>query len=238
MRPIMPKSGIRSTLTLLAVALALTGVGCGGNGETGTETETETPSASDSVTSVHVLTGHAVEDFDTWRERFAESQAVRQEAGITDEQILRGIENPNLVFLLANAPSEETAEAFLADPDLARSMEYSGVEGAVIHEVLAAGDSYAGGDTLTQRLLVRHPVRDYDRWKNTFDGHRQARADAGVYELLVTHPLDEPNDVYMMFGVTNVETVNDYMASDILRIAMRLAGVSGEPQAYFVERVE
>lgn len=218
---------------LLAVALALTGLACG-NGEG----ETETPAAAETDTTVRVLTGHAVEDFDIWRERFAEHRSVREDAGITDEQILRGVENPNLVFLLAKAPSEEAARAFLADPDLARSMEFSGVEGAVIHEVLAAGDSYAGGDTLRQRLLVRHPVRNYERWKNTFDGHRGERAETGVHELLVTHPLDDQNDVYMMFGVTDVETVTDYMASDILRIAMRLAGVSGEPQAYFVERVE
>ena len=216
---------------LLALTLSLFGLACGDGGS-----DQPAPTADDGT--VRVLTGHAVEDFETWRERFAGHKAAREEMGITEEQILRGIENPNLVFLLAKAPSEEAARDFLADPDLARSMEYSGVEGAVVHEILASGTSYSGADTLDQRLLVRHPVRNYERWKNTFDGHRQERAEIGVHEMLVTHPLEDPNDVYMMFGVTDVETVTDYMASDILRVAMRLAGVTGEPQAYFVEHVE
>lgn len=220
---------MRSLLPVILLSLA--GLACG-------EARNDAAVPAEDDGSVLILTGHAVEDFDTWRERFTGLRASRAEAGITDERILRGVENPDLVFLLAKAPSPEAARSFLADPDLARSMEFSGVEGAVVHEVLAPGVSYAGGDTLKQRLLVRHPVRDYERWKDTFDGHRQERADVGVHELLVTHPLDDPNDVFMMFGVTDVETVTDYMASDILRIAMRLAGVSGEPQAYFVEHVE
>lgn len=215
------------TLPILLLALLL--AAC-------TETPEEAPTAQ--TDQVRLLVAHEVDDYDVWRARFNAQVEARLDAGVENELVMQGEDNPNLVFVLLTVRDEEAATAFLNDPATARSMEFAGVTGELLTELVTFGTVWPNTTETGLRLLVRHPVDDYDRWMNTFKGHEQERVNAGVHTLLVTQALDDPNDVMMMFSVTDPETVSDYMSSQLLRVTMRLAGVVGEPQAYFVNVAE
>lgn len=183
---------------------------------------------------VRLLVAHEVDDYAVWRERFNAQVDARLDAGVEDELVMQAEDNPNLVFVLLTIRDREAATAFLTDPATARSMEFAGVTGELLTELVTYGTLWPMTAETGLRLLVRHPVDDFERWMNTFKGHEQERANAGVHTMMVTQSLDDPNDVMMMFSVTDPETVSDYMSSQLLRVTMRLAGVIGEPQAYFV----
>lgn len=214
---------------LLTTFILMTVAACTPPAEDMPETETD---------RVRLVIGHEVEDYATWRERFDVAVTSRLDAGIEEELILRELENPNLVFVLMTARDSTSAAEWLADPATARSMDFAGVKGELLTELLTWGTTWETDAFHPTRLLVRHPVDNFDRWMGTFRGHEQERIDAGVSTLLVTRRLADRNDVLMMFGVTDPESVTDYMSSELLRLSMRLAGVSGEPQAYFVSVVE
>ncbi|MEQ9105544.1 MAG: hypothetical protein RIE53_12710 [Rhodothermales bacterium] len=191
--------------------------------------------APEAVTDqVRLLVAHEVDDYAVWRERFNAQVDARLDAGVEDELVMQAEDNPNLVFVLLTVRDREAATAFLTDPETARSMEFAGVTGELLTELVTYGTLWPTTTETGLRLLVRHPVEDFERWMNTFKGHEQERANAGVHTMMVTQALDDPNDVMMMFSVTDPETVSDYMSSQLLRVTMRLAGVIGEPQAYFV----
>jgi len=191
------------------------------------------PVETDQVRLVYV---HEVADYEQWRPRFDEGVSARLDAGVENELVMVGEQNPNLVFTIFTMRDSTSAVAYMNDPNTARAMEYSGVQGELLTALLDFGTVYPEASDVIYpvRLLVRHPVDNYDRWWATFSGHEQERDEAGVHTLLVSRRLENPNDVFMIFGVSDPEAVTDYMSSDILRVAMRLAGVTAEPQAYFV----
>jgi quinol monooxygenase YgiN len=71
-----------------------------------------------------------VKDFDAWLKVFdAEGAATRKKDGLTDIALGRGIDDPNLVYLVFKINSVAEANAAMANPARQKLMEESGVEG-------------------------------------------------------------------------------------------------------------
>lgn len=226
-----PTNGTTAMRTISALLL-MTVMACG--------SPPPEPPAAPSTDQVRLVYVHEVADYTQWRERFDEGVDARLDAGIENEVVMVGEDNENLVFLLLTARDSTAAAGYMQDPATARAMEYAGVQGELLTAMLGFGMVYSDDDdqAFATRLLVRHPVDNFDRWYDTFVGHEQERVEAGVHTRLVARRLDNTDDVFMVFGVADPEAVSEYMSSDILRVAMRLSGVTAEPQAYFVKLAE
>jgi len=194
---------------------------------------------ADSGSGVFIVLGHEVDDYDTWKMAFDQHDSLRSDFGIGVETILHGEDIPELVWLIGSAPSKEVAEDYMVDIGTARTMESDGVVGEIYRAILDKGfRSPVDESAYPERLIVQHEVKDFTQWKKIFDGHIGSRESMGVVDLFVSHPVDDSTDVHMMFGIANAEEAMGYMASDALRIAMKLSGVVGEPRAYFVRVAE
>lgn len=223
-------------LILLSVLLA----GCGSDPETTEEWSNEpTVATAESDTSVFVVFGHEVRDYDVWKQVHQDMGSVREEWGITDAYLMRGADEDSVVWMMMTAPGKTAARGFMVDPNLARLMETEGAEGEVYRAILASGYTNSLDPVdFPNRIIVQHEVRDFDAWKRVFDGHTGSRQRAGVVDLFVSYPVGDTTDVHMMFGVTDESNLVSYMSSAPLRAAMRLSGVVGEPRAYFVQTAE
>jgi len=87
-------------------------------------------------------------------------------------------------------------------------------------------------------VLVRHNVKDDTQWKPVFDEHgthRRASGSQGGYLFCST---DDPNDVFILVEMTNLEQAHQYVQSEELRQAMQRAGVADPPDVYFLEELE
>ena len=84
-------------------------------------------------------------------------------------------------------------------------------------------------------LLCRNRVTDFERWKAVFDSHAEAHRDAGLRLRDLWRDLAEPNNVFFLFEVTDLERarafIDDPQAADA-------AGDSGviDGEFHFVER--
>jgi hypothetical protein len=83
-------------------------------------------------------------------------------------------------------------------------------------------------------VLVRHKVEDFGKWKPIYDGHQEARAAAGLQELHLWHNIDDPNDIFLLFEVADVEEAKAFARSSDLKERMRDAGVMGAPDIFFL----
>lgn len=83
-------------------------------------------------------------------------------------------------------------------------------------------------------LLIRHQVADFASWKASYDSHTSARESAGLIELHVLRTIDQPNEVIMLFTVTDLDKARAFVGSDELRAAMEKAGVTDRPDVYFL----
>jgi hypothetical protein len=82
--------------------------------------------------------------------------------------------------------------------------------------------------------LVRHKVADYDRWYEVYAQDTEARIESGFHEMRIFSQMDDPNNVFILFEVDDLEKAKERMDSQELRDKMQEAGVMDKPDFYFL----
>ncbi len=83
-------------------------------------------------------------------------------------------------------------------------------------------------------MLVRHKVVDFDEWKSVYDDHRLAREAAGLKDLHLWRNEDNPNEVILLFEVSDVTKAKAFSSSPDAKEKMQAAGVLGQPEVVFL----
>jgi hypothetical protein len=83
-------------------------------------------------------------------------------------------------------------------------------------------------------MFIRHQVQDFDKWKPAYDSHQHARAAAGLRELHLWHNLDAPNEIVLLFEVSDVKQARAFAESADLKERMKTAGVTDTPNILFL----
>ncbi len=84
-------------------------------------------------------------------------------------------------------------------------------------------------------MIVRHSVHDYGAWRPVYDAHEAARRATGLSNGRVFRSAEDPNDILILFDVTDRRWAEAFGRSDDLREAMRRAGVVGQPEIRFAD---
>jgi quinol monooxygenase YgiN len=85
-------------------------------------------------------------------------------------------------------------------------------------------------------IYVRHSVEDYARWREGFDNHAPARQAGGATdEVYVMRNVDDPNEITIILGWSDLEKARAFTQSASLKEAMQNAGVTGPPEIRFLE---
>jgi len=87
-------------------------------------------------------------------------------------------------------------------------------------------------------LLVRHKVEDYAKWKPIFDQVGATRQASGSQGGQLFRNAHDPNELVALFEWDDIEKARQFAQSEDLRQAMQRAGVSDQPDIYFLEEVE
>lgn len=81
-------------------------------------------------TKDRLLVSHHVKDFDAWLKAFdGEGKEARAGYGLIDRGIARGVDDPNMVYVLFAVTDLAKAKARSASPELKKLMEDAGVDG-------------------------------------------------------------------------------------------------------------
>jgi heme-degrading monooxygenase HmoA len=87
-------------------------------------------------------------------------------------------------------------------------------------------------------ILIRHKVVDYAQWKPVFDEHGVTRKANGCKGGHLFRSSEDPHEVVILFEWDNMEKARQFVQSEDLRKAMKRAGVSDQPDMYFLDEVE
>ena len=118
---------------VLALCLSATLFSCDNNSKTASETKVDSNSAAASTTEAVfapfkvMLIKHSVADFNKWQPAFVEHASQRKEYGLTDLDLLRGVDNANQVLVVAKIADVQKAKEFTTLPDLKDVMQKAGV---------------------------------------------------------------------------------------------------------------
>jgi hypothetical protein len=77
--------------------------------------------------ATYMLVRHKVKDFSEWKRGYDAHQPKRAEAGLKEEYLLRGADDPNEVIVLFKATDLGRAKAFADSTDLRETMQNVGV---------------------------------------------------------------------------------------------------------------
>ena len=83
-------------------------------------------------------------------------------------------------------------------------------------------------------LLVRHKVADFSNWKRVFDSHAEAQRQSGLRIEKVLRNLDDPNEVVLLFTVTDLDKARAFVSSPEVPRAKAESGLVDRPDIYFV----
>ncbi|MGB2633636.1 MAG: hypothetical protein WAM58_06840 [Candidatus Acidiferrum sp.] len=83
-------------------------------------------------------------------------------------------------------------------------------------------------------LLVRHKVKEYYEWKRVFDTHKEAQRHSGLRIERVMRNLYEPNEVFLLFEVTDLAKARGFVFSSEVPTAQAESGVVDKPDIYFL----
>ncbi|MCE8425777.1 MAG: hypothetical protein J5U17_08380 [Candidatus Methanoperedens sp.] len=87
-------------------------------------------------------------------------------------------------------------------------------------------------------LLVRHKVKDYEKWKTLFDEHSATRKTGGSKGGRLFRNADNPDEMVIIFEWDSLEKAKKFAQSEDLKKTMQRAGVIDKPDVYFLEEVE
>ena len=80
------------------------------------------------------------------------------------------------------------------------------------------------------RGIVLHRVKDYDAWREIYDGFADIQRAGGVRAEEVLRSVDDPNDVLVTHDFDDADAAKAFFASADLHDAMSRAGIAGQPQ--------
>ena len=83
-------------------------------------------------------------------------------------------------------------------------------------------------------LLIRHHVADYAAWKAVFDEQELTRRANGSQGGRLFRDAADPNEVLLLLEWDDLERARLFADSDDLREAMARAGVTDQPDLWFL----
>jgi len=86
-------------------------------------------------------------------------------------------------------------------------------------------------------MLVRHKVKDYAKWKPVFDDHSEARREAGSKGSRIFRKASDPDEIIILFEWDSLDNAKKFAKSEDLKKRMQEAGVSDQPDIYFLEEL-
>jgi quinol monooxygenase YgiN len=177
-----------------------------------------------------IFVQHPVADFDVWKDGYMAHDSMRMAYGISNYVMGRGIDDPNWVFVINKIEDAQKAKDFTALPDLKNAMDNAGVTGSPTFSFIDVIRNDDSEIEQKDRVMIVHSVKDFDTWLKAYDKEgMEKRAENGLLDRGLGRSIDDPNIVYVVFAITDMDKAKARIQSEELKNLMMDAGVEGPP---------
>jgi len=91
-------------------------------------------------------------------------------------------------------------------------------------------ESVAPAAMSTTMLIVRHKVKNFSKWKTSYDAHDSSRLAQGIHSFVIGRGVEDPNMLLVVTKVDDIEKAKAFGKSADLKKAMEAGGVTGTPK--------
>lgn len=197
-----------------------------------------TPPPPPAAPAITMLIKQKVANFAKWFPAYEGHDSARLADGLHNFVVGRGIKDSNMVMVALHVDDTAKAKQFAMSPGLMEVMKKAGVIGkpTFVYTINRFHDNAT--DASTEREIVNFKVKDYDAWKNVFDGDKQDRINAGITDRAISQYIDDPHMVSLVFAISDMKKAADFMQTKELKHRMDSAGVVGSPDVFFYHVVK
>ena len=82
--------------------------------------------------------------------------------------------------------------------------------------------------------MIRHKVKNFDKWFPMYEAHDSARKANGLTEIGLGRGLDNSNEITAAFKTDDLQKAKDFTNSPGLKEAMQKGGVTGPPSISYI----
>jgi len=233
---------VRFLATTFAASMLIVLSSCGSSDDTKTEDTTATaPATTEKAPETAVpaqpadimLMEFKVTDYAKWQSLFESRDSIRKPYGLTNYVAGKGLDDPKRVIVFLKMEDANKAKELTASQGMKDRMKEAGVTGTPTFTYLETVMDDNSTIPQTNRLIMRHKVKDWDAWKKEFDNHKQLRLDAGLIDRALGHAIDDNHQAVIVFAVTDMAKAKAFLQSADLKDKMEKAGVEGKPTSFF-----
>ncbi len=174
---------------------------------------------------------HECKDYAAWKKAYDADAAKRAAAGLTEFHVLREYANANLLALMFRVDDVGRAKAFVASPDLSSTMKAAGIVGSPRVRFRHGNYNRVSAPISATMTLT---VRNYETALKAYAMDAADRRSAGLTDLAVLQLEEDPNNLLILWAVSDVARATAFFDSPALAAHMtRNAGVVGPPERHF-----
>ena len=172
-------------------------------------------------------------NFAKWLPDYESHDSLRKSFGLHNFTVARGVKDSNMVMVALKMDDPARAKEFANSADLKARMKKSGVVGPPTISFLDMQMLDETPNTTSTRVMIKHKVKDWDAWKKSFDGHKQARMDAGLTDRALGYEVGNNKMVSIVLLVSDMKKAEDFSKSEDLKKKMQEGGVDGPPTVFY-----
>lgn len=182
--------------------------------------------------SAAVIVSYRVGGFDQWKTVFNAGEANRASSGFLGHHVNRAEGDPNSLAIYFAIGDVDAAKAYLTSDDVKALMQDATVISAPEMSWATPVLESIVWDRELPAVIVSHAVADFDAWLEEYksdeaDAMRQA---GGVIGHAVNRSMDNPNVAIVYHQAESFDALHALTSSDELRLVMKEAGVTSEPE--------
>lgn len=185
-----------------------------------------------------MLIMHKVRNFDKWLSAYEDHDSARLAYGLHNFVVGRGIKDSNMLLVALIMDDTAKAKQFAMLPDLKTAMQKGGVVGTPTFTYGKNEWHDSTTDSSTNRVIITQKVKDWTAWRKVFDGHKQARIDAGITDRSINRSIDDSNTVSVVLVISDMKKAEAFMNSKDLKDKMAEGGVIGKPDIFMYHVVK
>ena len=238
---------LRFNCILVCTSLAFIFVSCADNKDKSadaTSADTTTNKAEPSVTTANIdttlqtimIVRHKIAGYAKFKSSYDAADSLRLANGIHSYVIGRGVDDSNMVMVAVKADDLAKAKAFSNSAGLKMAMQKSGIIGKPTISIATVVYQDMSQNMSDLRSLTFFNVKDWDKWKSSFESYRQLRTDNGITDRAYGYDPDDNKKVTLAVAINDSAKAEAYWNGDLIKQKRAESGVIGAPER-FVYRV-
>lgn len=173
-----------------------------------------------------------VADGVAWKEAFGNWTERAMDHGILPVDFAQSTDTANVVLIGGVILDLAKAKSYLVSQEFHTDVAAAALDQNVGFRLVYCLDEIDDNSGNNYYMILTHKVKDYDLWRSKFFASEKERLTHGLKYIAITHDLDQPRVISVIFSIFDLAEAKDFVANKYLKGTM--TGLADSPQVDYL----